>query len=250
MQSVRQQFEIPVAYHFQVVVAGGGPAGVMAAIASARSGAKTLLIERANCAGGIWTSGMLSWMLDVANKDGIVRELMDRLEAQNEGYYGRGSGFIAFPEAVKRELDSMLAQAGVHVFYYTQFVDALVEGNRITHAIIESKAGRQAVEGEIFIDATGDGDLAARAGCQFQIGMPDNGQTQPSSLIGIMTGVHAASSRPFNNTLPYQEDRSAKERLLQEMKRAGITPSYRAPSFFHIADDIWLVMTTHGYQTN
>ena len=65
--------EIPVVGEAQVIVAGGGPAGAMAAIAAARAGADTLLIERAGCAGGIWTSGLLSWMLDVSDKEGLLR---------------------------------------------------------------------------------------------------------------------------------------------------------------------------------
>ena len=111
--------EIPVVGEAQVIVAGGGPAGAMAAIAAARAGADTLLIERAGCAGGIWTSGLLSWMLDVSDKEGLLRELMNRLCASKEGQFKRSGNFIAFPEAVKRELDDMLLQAGVRILYYS-----------------------------------------------------------------------------------------------------------------------------------
>lgn len=240
----------PVKYHAQVIVAGGGPAGVMAAIAAARKGADTLLIERANCAGGIWTSGFLSWMLDVTNKNGILRELMNRLEQKGEGSFARDGNFIAYPESVKLELDDMLEEAGVHVLYYTQVVDAICSEKRLTHVILESKAGREAAEAQIFIDATGDGDLSAFAGCKYQIGRDENGVTQPASLIGLMTGVHADDVREFNNTLPYLSGPNAKECLKKEMERVGITPSYSAPSFFHVAEDLWLVMTTHGYGVN
>ncbi len=238
---------IPVAHAAQVVVAGGGPAGAMAAIAAGRLGSRTLLIERANCAGGIWTSGLLSWMLDVTNKDGLLRELMNRILDKGEGDFARHGNFITFPETVKRELDDMLLEAGVDVLYYTQAAGCVREGGLLTHVITESKAGREAVAGEVFIDATGDGDLSAFAGCRYKIGRDDNGQTQPASLIALMTGVRADDVRAFNNTLPYLDGETAKAKLLREMARAGVTPSYGAPSFFHVKDDIWIVMTTHSY---
>jgi len=251
VESIHENERItPLNYKAQVIVAGGGPAGVMAAIAAARKGADTLLIERSNCAGGIWTSGFLSWMLDVTNKNGILRELMERLERKGQGRFARGGNFIAYPESVKLELDDMMDEAGVHVLYYTQVAGAICDEKRLTHVILESKAGRQAAEAQVFIDATGDGDLAAFAGCQYQIGRGEDGTTQPASLIGLMTGVHADDVREFNNTLPYLQGKNAKESLKKEMERAGITPSYSAPSFFHIDEDLWLVMTTHGYGVN
>lgn len=240
--------EIPVAYKSQVIVAGAGPAGVMAAVAAARAGAEVLLIERVNCAGGIWTSGLLSWMLDVTGKEGLLRELMNRLKSEGEGDFARAGNFISFPEAVKRVLDDMLIAAGVQVLYYTSVAGVLKCASRIRFVILESKAGRQAAEGDVFIDATGDGDLSAYAGCRHEIGKDPSAITQPASLIAIMTGVHAEDVRSCNNTLEYLDKaENAKACLKREMQRAGIVPSYSAPSLFHIKDDIWLVMTTHSY---
>ena len=251
MKTIREvDRSIPVSHSAQVIVAGGGPAGVMAAIAAARKGADTLLVERSNCAGGVWTSGYLSWMLDVTNKNGILRELMERLEKKGEGSFAREGNFIAFPEAVKLELDDMLEEAGVRLLYYTQVAGAVCKDRLLTHVILESKAGRHAAEAQVFVDATGDGDLSAFAGCTYQIGRDKDGTTQPGSLIGLMVGVRADEVREYNNTLPYLPGKNAKERLKSEMARAGVVPSYSAPSFFHIAEDIWLVMTTHGYGTD
>ncbi len=248
MEFIREtERDIPVTHRAEVVVAGGGPAGAMAAIAAGRLGVRTLLIERAGCAGGIWTSGLLSWMLDVTNKGGLLKELMNSIREKDEGDHAREGNFITFPETVKLELDSMLLAAGVEVLYYTQVTGCQKDGDRITHVITESKAGRGAVSGKIFIDATGDGDLSAFASCRFEIGRGENRETQPGSLIALMTGVHAEDVRKFNNSLPYLPGKNAKAELLEEMARAGISPSYQAPSFFHIKDDIWLVMTTHCY---
>ena len=222
---------LPVAYKADVLVAGAGPAGVMAAIASGRAGADTLLIERANCAGGIWTSGMLSWMLDVSDKGGILREIMTRIESMGEGSFARSGNFITFPETVKRVLDDMLEEANVRVLYYTSIAGVIRNESKITHAILESKAGRQAAEAKIFIDATGDGDLSYLAGCEYKIGSEDDGRTQPGSLIAMMAGVDHDAVRPFNNTLPYEdEDNNAKMQLKREMIKAGVSPSYGGPS--------------------
>lgn len=233
-----------------VIVAGAGPAGAMAAIAAARKGADTLLIERSGCAGGIWTSGLLSWMLDVTNKGGILKELCARIESADEGYYARFGNFITFPESVKLTLEEMFAEAGVRVLYYTQVTGCEKEGNRLTKVITQSKAGRIDFTAKQFVDATGDGDLAALAGCSFEMGKPGDGGMQPASLIALMTGVDPDEVREYNNTLPYLPGKSAKERMFDLMNGIGITPSYRSPSFFHIKDGIWLVMTVHAYGVN
>ena len=230
-----------------VIVAGAGPAGAMAAIAAARKGADTLLIERSGCAGGIWTSGLLSWMLDVTNKGGILKELCARIEAKDEGYYARQGNFITFPETVKLTLEEMLAEAGVRVLYYTQVTGCEKEGNCITKVITHSKAGKVAFTAKQFVDATGDGDLSALAGCSFEMGKPGDGSMQPASLIALMTGVDPDEVREYNNTLPYLEGKNAKARMLDLMNSIGIMPSYHSPSFFHVKDSIWLVMTVHAY---
>ena len=247
MDSVREsERNTPVAYSAQVVVAGGGPAGAMAAVAAGRAGAKTLLIERAGCAGGIWTSGLFSWMLDVTNKSGLLRELMNRIREKGEGNFGRNGNFLTFPETVKRELDDMLLDAGVQVLYYAQAAGGVKSGERLTHVLLESKAGRQAAAGEVFVDATGDGDLAALSGCRFSLGN-ESGQLQPASLIAMVTGISAGELRAFDSALPYMEGRNAKTELLKEMERAGLDPSYRIPCLMHVKDGVWLMMTTHSY---
>jgi len=236
--------------NYDVIVAGAGPAGVMAAISAARNGAETLLIERSNCSGGIWTSGLLSWMLDVKNKNGLLKELLSALEEQGNGYYARYGCFIAYPESVKMELDNMLERAGVHVLYYTSLIGSNVLNNKIISVETFSKAGKQLFTAKQYVDATGDGDLSAFSGCDFEIGSPKDGATQPASLIAMMTGVDAEAVREYNNTLPYGEGKNAKERMLDLMNSINLQPSYNAPSFFHIGEDIWLMMTTHAYGIN
>ena len=236
-----------IADRAQVIVCGGGPAGVCAAIAATRQGADTLLIERGNCLGGIWTSGLLSWILDNENKQGILREILSALERAGKGYYGRGHNFITLPEPLKLLLESLCREAGVRLLYHAQVCGAQAQDNRMDAVICESKEGRAAYRAAAFVDATGDGDLSYYAGCGFDLGKPETGELQPMSLIALVDGVDAEAARAFNNTLPYLEGQNAKKLMQAEMRGAGVDPSYDHPSLFHVQDGLWLMMTTHAY---
>src|SRR5438093_2091968 len=118
------QREVPVAQRAGVVVCGGGPAGVAAAIAAARAGADTHLIELHGCMGGVWTAGVLSWILDPAEKPGIMREIMLELERRSSGTWRPGRKFAADPEVMKLLLEEMCLEAGVTVHLLTRVVAA------------------------------------------------------------------------------------------------------------------------------
>ncbi|MFD0672708.1 FAD-dependent oxidoreductase [Cohnella sp. GCM10027633] len=236
---------IPILVTSDVVVCGGGPAGVAAAIASARGGARTVLLENQGCLGGIWTSGLLSWIIDAGNKKGIMREIVARLDRRHARIASAGEDFTYDPEEMKLLLEEMCEEAGVTVMLHTRVVHAAVEeSGRLTLAITESKSGRQAWAASMFIDATGDGDLAARAGCRFDLGRPRSGETQPMSLMALVAGIDpdevAAYTMDGVNETP-------KARLLERMEQAGQTPSYAAPSLFHIRDGLFALMANHEY---
>lgn len=240
-------YKIPIVEDCDVVVCGGGPAGVAAAIAAARAGADTRLIETHGSLGGIWTTGLLSWILDCDNKEGIMEEFIFRLEERGAGYKGRGENFIADVEQVKILLEEICKDAGVKIQLHTRVVSALVNGDmKLSHAITESKSGSQAWGAKIFIDATGDGDLAFQAGCGYDFGHPQTGLTQPMTLLALVTGISSKDIEHFNNTLEH-EDKSAKELLKEEMEKGGIHTSYSSPSLFHIQDDIYILMINHEY---
>jgi hypothetical protein len=98
----------------------------------------------------------------------------------------------------------------------------------------------------VFVDATGDGDLAARAGCSFDYGRPGSGQLQPLSMIALLTGLKLDEVRPFVAALERGKG-SAKQRLLAEMARAGVQPSYAEPTLFYIHKDLYCLMANHEY---
>ena len=248
--------EIPVAGDYDVIVAGGGPAGVAAALAAARSGASTLMIEVHGCVGGIWTAGMLCWILDAFNKPGIMAEILTRLEADKNGQtFSRdvGSriarGRTYDPEAMKLLLEDMLLEAGVNIRLFTRIVGAVPDDqNRLAAVVTESKSGREVFTAKSFIDATGDGDLAAQAGCGFDFGRPGDGITQPFSLMALFHGVKSKDIGPFINH--YAEINNlgrAKANLLEEFRSAGIDPSYAGPSIFEIHDGLYAMMANHQY---
>lgn len=198
--------EIPEGKHASLVVCGGGFAGFAAAYSAARQGVKTLLIERNGCLGGTGTQGLVNHILgerlyqpDNTYKTcirGLFSELERRLLAADGGldvdridlslpphgwYGGLGVGLIFDHEKMKLLLEEMLLEVGAKLLYYTDIIDVVREKNRITGVIVHSKSGLSLIRGDCFIDATGDGDVAALAGCAFEKGNEEGGMA-PASL--------------------------------------------------------------------
>ena len=162
--------EIPVVGEVDVLVVGGGPAGVGAALSAARLGVKTLIVEQFNCLGGVATSGghnhfslFTSWAQhDEQIVGGVTEELRQRILDGGYGTYREAC--IDFDlEGMKLVLDQMVTEAGVDVLYYTFYCDTLVEGDTVVGGIVQSKSGRQAILAHRVVDCTGDGDAAAPA---------------------------------------------------------------------------------------
>lgn len=242
--------EISISGRYDVIVCGGGPAGVAAAISSARNGARTLLVELHGCLGGVWTAGCLTWIIDYENKSsGLMPEILARLEvmdARATKPFGPSGGFD--PEAMKVLLDSMCMEAGVDVRLHTRVAAALRDpsGRRLTHIVTESKSGREAWEAGVFVDCTGDGDLGALAGCGFDMGHPGDGSVQPLSLLAIVAGPSHEELLPYlnGNGQPWGVAHAA---LRTEIQRGGVDPSYAYPTLFPLANGLYLLMANHQY---
>lgn len=237
--------DLPVRPGADVVVCGAGPAGVVAAISAARTGAKTLLLELHGCLGGIWTTGLLSWILDHSNKTGLMPEIFERLKKLEGRALTNQNGYD--PEAMKLVLEELCAEAGVEIQILTRVCAAQRDGNRLTHVVTESKSGREAVPGKLFIDCTGDGDLGVAAGCGFDFGHPETGRTQPMTLMALVTGIVPAEVEEFYRNDDSKDWASPKDKLRAAMEKGGHSPSYAKPTLFRLRDDLFALMANHEY---
>jgi hypothetical protein len=186
----------PVLKEVDVLVCGGGMAGVIAAIASARTGAQVLLIERYGFLGGMATAGLVDTIPRIVG--GLGLEFEKRMI--EIGCVSSEKGFWTAwdPEGIKRISIEMLLEAGVELLLHSFIVDVITEQNKLRGIIIENKNGRGAILGKIIIDATGDGDIASRAGAKFLLGDKD-GKIQPMTLMFNLRGVDKTKARKFIN---------------------------------------------------
>lgn len=232
---------------YDVIVCGGGVSGVCAALSAARSGASVLVVEQTNCLGGTWTSGLVAWMLDIANKQGyILNEIINTLKESGKGRFARSNSFIYEPEAMKILLDDMCTKEGIDICYHTFVCGSQKKGARLVSVQTVSKSGIKSFFGKTFIDATGDGDLCALSGAEFDIGNED-GVVQPMSMFAIVSGLNKDSLMEFDNSFEYTGDVSPKARLWQEIKRAGIDCSQQKPALYHLYNDCFLFTANHQY---
>lgn len=182
------QRELSVLGEVDVLVCGGGPAGTGAAIAAARTGASTLLVERYGFLGGMATAGLVVPHFDCFLNRGLNQELIDRLKEREA--WGAEFWRISFdPEQFKHVSEDLVLESGCDLLYHSFAVAALVEGDRIRGAVIETKSGRHAVLAKVVVDCTGDGDVAARAGAPFAKGREEDGALQPMTMMFRLGGV-------------------------------------------------------------
>lgn len=240
---------VPVNGSYELIVCGGGPAGVSAAIAAGRMGLKTLLLESEGCLGGIWTTGLLSLMQDAISKKGLMQELKDRLISVS-GYslqptgksdaYDGSEDYTYDPECMKYILEQTCLESGVQIRLYTRVVDAIVRQKQLTAIITEGHSGREAFCGQYFIDCTGNGDLAAFSGCSYQSGHPQTGKIQPATLLAFISGFPQGYASTGSS--------ESKHTFSRMMIDAGFTPSYRNASLFRLPNPgISCIMINHEF---
>ncbi len=191
--------DVPVAGSYDVVVCGGGPAGFIAAIAAARSGARTALVEQYGFLGGMATAGIVA-PLSVFTYNGqkviggIPWEFCERLQAMGGGLIEKPLGNVAFePELYKLCCQRMVLEAGVGLYMHSYFCGCQCEDGHIDAVFIDNKNGTEALQAKVFIDCTGDADLAAASGVPMQ---PDEGKPlQPLSTYFVLSGVDTSTPR-------------------------------------------------------
>ena len=242
---------LPLVSDADVIVCGAGPAGVSAAIAAARSGAKVRLFEWRGCVGGIWTAGLLGWLIDF-DKPGFNRELVAKLDERGLRRGTEAKNMTYEPEGMKLLLEDLLVEAGVQFQLHTRVAAAYLDGRRLNTIVTESKSGRQAWRAPVFIDTTGDGDLGAMAGCEWEIGEEKDCPCQPMSLNALLVVKDVEALREFvrmDKPGPDEDDSRKKERIREEIERTGHFPSYSRPTLWQVRDNLVLAMFNHEYNT-
>ncbi|MBM3874693.1 MAG: FAD-dependent oxidoreductase [Verrucomicrobia bacterium] len=191
----------PVAAEVDVLVVGGGPTGVGAALAAASEGAKTLLLERNAMLSGMWTAGLLNPFFD-PRKGWLVDRLIEKL--QQQGAWVRKGMDVFDVEMMKFVLERLMAEAGVEYWYNCPFTEPILQGERVRGVIVESKSGREALLAQVVIDCTGDGDVGARAGVPFERGRKSDGLCQPLTLMFGISGYEGFRGLPADRLTTHE----------------------------------------------
>lgn len=220
---INESLSTPVLSRYDVVVVGGGASGLVAAVAAARSGARTAVVERSGCLGGTGTAGMVAQWIGFFNGPvrvvgGIGFELTDRVRA-----LGGSTGFRRYtlaeassspvtitnfpfnPEVLKIAADEITREAGVDVYLHAQVVRPLLGERRVEGVVIENASGRSALRAAVVVDASGDAAIAAASGVPFAGAEPElRHQRQPCTLVFRMSNVDVKTFR----ALPREDKRA------------------------------------------
>jgi hypothetical protein len=237
------QKRIPVIAKADVVVVGGGPAGVGAALRAARNGASTILIEKFGSLGGFNTTGFMSTVrgespgriaaeiFEKMKPGGYVVNLKDHYPDVTSNPLSHWSHvrsplpeLVAFdPDLCAYFITDMAGDERVRLFLDTVFVDASVENGAIRAVVIENVSGRSAIEGQVFIDATGRGEVSARSGVPCGKRRNELGLPTPPGLMWKMSGVD------YEKLKEYQKEDPKLEKLIEKAREKGEAPHYWSP---------------------
>lgn len=207
MKNIKQQLNT------DVVVVGGGPAGMCAAIAAAREGVRVILIEQGGFCGGMATKGLVGPFMTCYDAKGetmiirgLFKEIVERMVARGFAIHPAqvhgGTAFTSWikighehvtpfePEGLKIIIDEMLTEAGVKILYHTDFIHPVLDNNTISGILVSSKRGLEIIKATVVIDCTGDGDVAYRSGVPYEMGNQELNLIQPATMFFHISNVN------------------------------------------------------------
>lgn len=235
---INENLTTKVLGEYDAVVVGAGPAGCGAALALGRAGMKTLLIEKFNCLGGAWTTGFMNPFFDCHSKTGIVHELVEELKSA--GHFG-GFWDISFNyEYMKFFLEKKLQEANVEILYNTTFSRTLIDEKRVYGIVAENIEGRFAVLAKTVFDCTGDGNIAASAGCPFELGVDgDYKECQAMTLMFLVGNIPEK----------YKDGLMIYEKLNAVYEKGGKQIPFRVPYLIPVPNSHFgVIQFTHMYE--
>lgn len=240
MEYINENLKTPVCDDYDVIVVGGGPAGCGTAIACGRSGLKTLIIEKFNCLGGAWTTGIMNPFFDCRDKNGIVNELVTELKAKNQwgGFWDISFNY----EYMKHILENKMKEAGVRILYNTTFSKAVTDGKKVCGVVVENIEGRKAFTSKMVVDCTGDGCVAADAGCAFEVGEDgDYTECQAMTLMFLVGNIPEK----------YKDGLMIYEKLNAAYQKAGKEIPFKVPYLIPVPNTHFgVIQFTHMYNYN
>lgn len=204
--------ELPVKYDVDVCIAGGGPAGIAAALAAAAQNAKVFLLESSGCFGGMGTCGLVPAFMRFSDgvnflADGVGKYVYTELKKSGHIYNDQPGEWVSINvEILKRVYDSMITGANIDFSFNTTMIAVEKTDNKVTNIICAAKSGLFAVNAKVFVDCTGDGDLAAWAGAKYEKGDEkgdEKGNLMPATLCSLWADVDTEKAMseeniPFN----------------------------------------------------
>lgn len=218
-------FSVPLIARGDVCIVGGGSAGIAAAVAAGRAGARTILVERYGFLGGTSTAGMVGpfmscWAADGSGPiiAGVFREMVDRMVALGgaidpdqvapgtkfSAYIEMGHGNVTpfHAEACKLAALELVEAAGVQTWYHTSFVQSVVEGGTITGLVVHNKSGLGLIEARTVVDCSADADVAAASGVPFHLGREADGRMMPATMFMRIGNVDEARVEAYAQAHP------------------------------------------------
>jgi len=255
--------EIPVIADVDVLVVGGGPAGVGAAIGAAWTGASVFLVEEMGALGGMWTQGLVitlagynSWLRPHRGRvvDGVGGDWLRRATSIGGAVDHDGWVLSTDPEKLKLVADQLLEESGVDFLLHVLATYPIVAGDTVRGCIVETREGRQAIRGKVTVDATGNGDILARAGADWEQGDTLQPMTLPMFLSNVRTVPDVDAGEParirigpepgpldeagMDDSNAGRQDVVIDRRAMRDARARGELPAFGGPWFGGLEKDV------------